>query len=426
MLHTVQEAVDWIEKWDKFSIKLGLERMERLMEALDHPERHSRVIHIAGTNGKGSTATYISSMLREAGYTIGMFTSPALTRFNDRISVNGAVISDEDLLKTVNLVYEAVESLEGTECGAPTEFEVMTTIALVYFARFAACDFVIMEVGLGGRHDSTNVVLPIIGAITNIGTDHVMQLGPTIKDIAREKAGIMKSSMPTVTGAYGEALTVIEETAKEKHAKLYRLGREFRIENIEPLADGEQFTFISPFKTYEALQISMFGSHQVHNAAVALMVVEYLHYYFALDLSEEDIRKGLKKAKWPGRFEILSHDPLVILDGAHNLEAMQALVETVQKHFPKRHVKVLFAAVKDKDHRALLNTLSELTQDITLTSFENPRAISADALKTYLPNARLEADWRKAYEALRNNLAENELLLVTGSLYFVSEIKRLD
>ncbi|MGV3487939.1 MAG: bifunctional folylpolyglutamate synthase/dihydrofolate synthase [Tuberibacillus sp.] len=424
MFQTTQEAVAWIEKWDKFSIKLGLERMEWMLDRLDHPERVCRVIHVAGTNGKGSTVQFITSMLREAGYAVGTFTSPALERFNDRITFNGEVITDEDLLAAANMIYESVEGVLHTEFGAPTEFEVITLIALVYFARIAYCDFSIMEVGLGGRFDSTNIVLPIIGAITNIGMDHVKQLGPTIADIAKEKAGIIKSGMPLVTGARGEALRVIEETVKAKRAKIYELEREFIIESMESVPDGEMFSVRTPFGKYDGLHISMFGTHQIENASIALMVVEYLRVYFALDINEGQIRNGLKKANWPGRFETVSDNPKIIMDGAHNIDGVTALVKTVQNHYPDHHVKVLFASLVDKDNEAILNRLSELSDDITLTTFDYHRAASPEEIAVYAGgNPKIALDWQKALSDLKASVKENEILLITGSLYFISEIK---
>lgn len=427
MFQTTKEAIDWIQKWDTFSIKLGTERMAWMLENLDHPERLCQVIHIAGTNGKGSTVSFIGSVLQEAGYTVGTFTSPALETFNDRIRVNGQVISDDDLLDAVNRVYEHAESLVDTEWGAPTEFEVITVLAIVYFAKIAYCDFTILEVGLGGRYDSTNVVSPLIGAITNVGMDHVKQLGPTLKDIAYEKAGIIKSGMPIVTGARGDALEVIENTATEQNAKLYALGKEFQIEQIHHEADGETFTLSTPFKRYENLSISMFGTHQIENASVAVMVIDYLRTYYAVIIDEENVRHGLKQALWAGRFEIISQNPLIILDGAHNIDGMRAFVDTVQKHYPERGKKILFASLIDKDNRSILNKLAELGGKVILTSFEHHRAIDVNSLSEFAPDNqdwKTESDWVIAFEKLKDSIDANDLLLVTGSLYFITEVRK--
>jgi dihydrofolate synthase / folylpolyglutamate synthase len=427
MFQTIREATEWIGKWDTFSIKLGTERMDWMLEKLGHPERHCRVIHVAGTNGKGSTVSFISSILREAGYSVGTFTSPALETFNDRIRVNGEVISNDALLKAVNMVYEHAESLKDSEWGAPTEFEVITTLSLVYFAKIAYCDFTIMEVGLGGRYDSTNVVMPLIGVITNVGMDHVKQLGPTIRDIATEKAGIIKSGMPIVTGAKGDALDVVIKTATEKKAKLYVLGKEFLAENIHPESDGERFTLTTPFKKYEHLKISMFGTHQIENASAALMVIDYLRTYFAINVDEENVYKGLRQADWPGRFEMISKDPLVIVDGAHNIDGMTALVHTMKQHYQNRNTKVLFASLVDKDNSSILKKLSELASPVILTSFEHYRAIDAESLSNFVPSGMewgIETDWIAAYQMLKESMKKDDILLITGSLYFIAEVRK--
>ncbi|GGH89080.1 dihydrofolate synthase/folylpolyglutamate synthase [Pullulanibacillus pueri] len=426
MFQTLNEVEAWTKKWLPFGLKLGLERMEWLLEQLDHPERRLRVIHVGGTNGKGSTVSYINSILTEAGYDVGMFTSPALRTFNDRIVSSGKPIADDELIKTAEIVKPFVEALEQTEFGAPTEFEVITIMAIVYFAKVHPCDLVLFEVGLGGRYDSTNVVHPLLTIITNIGHDHMKQLGNTLKEIAYEKAGIIKQGVPLVTAAEGEAFEVIATVARQCQAKVYHYGHTFKSESDSPVTLGESFSIRTPHHHYQKIKLAMSGHHQVVNASLAIMAAEYLQMFYAFDIKEDEMKSGLEKAFWAGRFEKLSDAPLTILDGAHNLEGMEALVQTIQAHYPEHEVITLFATLKDKDNVAILKTLGRISKRIVVTGFENERAMAPQDVLPFIPDeiqGEVIDSWESALTSLQKEIKGKRLLLITGSLYFVTQVR---
>lgn len=296
MIQTYDEALQWIHNRLRFGMKPGLERMNWMLEQLDYPHQNIKAIHIAGTNGKGSTVTYLRYMLQEAGYDVGTFTSPYIETFNERISINGTPISDEEMLRLVQEVKAVVERVEETEFGAATEFEVITLMFFLYFGYHNRVDYVLVEAGLGGRYDSTNVVEPLLTIITNIGFDHMAILGNTVDKIAFEKAGIIKRGVPLVTGVeQKEAIEVIEGIARDHEASLDRLGSEFTIESYSALENGEAFTLQTPIHTYENLELGMFGYHQVKNASLAVRALELLGQKGELQLSQADLAEGLKK-----------------------------------------------------------------------------------------------------------------------------------
>lgn len=423
------EATQWLHNRLRFGIKPGLERMNYMLSKLGHPERRLKTIHVAGTNGKGSTVTFMRHVLQEAGYVVGTFTSPYIDCFNERISVNGVPISDEDFVEVVKKVKPIVEKCEQTEYGAPTEFEVLTVIAIEYFANIVGPDITIMETGLGGKFDSTNVSYPLLTIITNIGRDHIDVLGNTITEIAEEKAGIIKSGVPVITATeIEEALQVIANTAKGKFAKLYRLGEEFTYSNVSIENGKEKFTFQSYFKKYEDLEITMKGEHQVKNAATALMALEYLRLYFSFIIEEEHIRKGLLEATWKGRFEQVSEQPPIFIDGAHNPEGIEALEQTIRRYFPDKKIHLIVSAMKDKLLDEMIEKLDKIAEKITFTQFDYPRCAQASDLWNLSTsnNKGKEENWQNAIEKEIEEICKQEdrILIITGSLYFISEVRK--
>lgn len=384
MIHTYEEAIGWIHSRLKFGIKPGLERMRWMLEELGNPERHIKCVHLAGTNGKGSTLTYMRYMLEGAKYKVGTFTSPYIESFNERISVNGTPIANEEITELVKLVKPVVEKLDETDLGEATEFEIITVMAICYFGKFNFCDVVLFETGLGGRFDSTNVIHPVLTIITNIGHDHMHILGNTLGEIAYEKAGIIKSGVPVITGVQDEeALQVIQNVAKENHANLYEMDNHFTALHKQSSEDGEQFDFTCPFASFEDVRITMKGSHQVGNAALALMAVMYVKTYLSFLIEEEEIRTGLQEAYWVGRFEKLQSNPDIIIDGAHNPEGIESLVKTVEAHYKDKNVIVLFTALGDKQLHNMVGQLETIADEIIFTTFAFDRAISADKLASY-------------------------------------------
>ncbi|WP_420768847.1 bifunctional folylpolyglutamate synthase/dihydrofolate synthase [Parageobacillus thermoglucosidasius] len=428
MVRTYKEALAWIHGRLRLGIKPGLERMEWMMEKLGHPERRVRAIHVAGTNGKGSTVSYLRHILQAAGYSVGTFTSPYVEKFNERISVNGRPIRDKEIVELVRAIQPLAEELETTELGAPTEFEVITAMMFYYFGKKNIQDVVIIEAGLGGRFDSTNVIYPILSIITNIGYDHMSILGETLEKIALEKAGIIKSGVPVITAVnQPEAWAVIAGKAKTLKAKTYRLGEDFSIVQHEANEDGERFSVETVFSQYPDLNITMFGAHQVQNAAVAVMAADYLRMCYSFLIEKEHIYEGLEKAKWIGRFERISNKPLIIIDGAHNAEGIRSLVDTVRLHYPNKDVHVLFAALADKPLEQMIPPLAGIAKTITFTSFDFPRAASAEQLAALCdhPDKACITDWEHWLKEKRKQKRSDDLFLITGSLYFIAEVRKL-
>lgn len=427
MFTTYKEALDWIHARLRLGIKPGLKRMEWMMEKLEFPDKKLKAIHVGGTNGKGSTVTYLRSILESSGYTVGTFTSPYIEQFNERISINGQSISDEDLVKLVNVIRPLADELAETEIGGPTEFEVITAMAFYYFAEIRPVDLVIFEVGLGGRFDSTNIIQPIASIITNIGLDHTNILGNTYEEIAFEKAGIIKGNTPVFTAVQHEgALNVIKNQAKESNAPIYVLNEDFTIVNHRSLDKGESFSIRSKFGNIEDIQIQMIGQHQTENASVAVVALQSLIEKNLVTVSEQEIKNGLHAAYWPGRFEIMSDQPLIIIDGAHNDEGISKLAETLSARYMDRTIHIVFAALKDKKLDRMIAQLDQIADQITFVSFDFPRAaLAEDLVKRSTLNHKLAVDDWKAYlgEEIKS-LKTNDLLVITGSLYFISEVKQ--
>ncbi|EZP76347.1 bifunctional folylpolyglutamate synthase/ dihydrofolate synthase [Parageobacillus genomosp. 1] len=428
MVRTYEEALEWIHGRLRLGIKPGLKRMEWLMDKLGHPERRIRAIHVAGTNGKGSTVSYLRHILQAAGYSVGTFTSPYVEQFNERISVNGKPIRDQEIVELVQIIEPLAEELEQIELGAPTEFEVITAMMFYYFGKMNIQDIVLIEAGLGGRFDSTNVIYPLLSIITNIGYDHMNILGETLDKIAFEKAGIIKSGVPLITGVeQPEAWTVISEKAAALKAKTYRLGEDFLIVQHESVTDGERFSLETPFSQYPDVKITMFGAHQVQNAALAVMAAEYLRMCYSFLIEKEHIYEGLEKAKWIGRFEQVSKKPLIIIDGAHNEAGIHSLVDTVRSHYPDKDIHVLFAALADKPLAQMIPLLAEIAETMTFTSFDFPRAASAEQLAELCDHPRKATtdDWKGWIQEKKKQKRSDDLFLITGSLYFIAEVRKL-
>jgi dihydrofolate synthase / folylpolyglutamate synthase len=426
MFTTYKQALDWIHARLRLGIKPGLKRMEWMMENLGSPEKKLKTIHVGGTNGKGSTVTYLRCILENSGYTVGTFTSPYIEQFNERISVNGQSINDDELVKLVNVIRPLADELSETELGGPTEFEVITAMAFYYFAEVRPVDVVLFEVGLGGRFDSTNIIQPMASIITNIGLDHTNILGNTYEEIAFEKAGIIKDCTPVFTAVQHEgALQVIKKQASEKNAPILVLKEDFAITDNQSLTKGEQFSLESKFGYLRNLEMGMIGKHQTENASLAVVALQYLNDKNLVSVNEQAIRNGLSVAYWPGRFEVLSEQPLVILDGAHNDEGVSRLVEVLSTRYADRSIHIVFAALKDKKLDKMIAQLDQVADQISFVSFDFPRAAAAeDLVKLSHSEHKLGVeDWRAYLSEEVARLEKDELLVITGSLYFISEVK---
>lgn len=427
MWETYEEALNWIHGIRTFGKKPGLKRMEWMLERLDRPDKNFPSIHVAGTNGKGSTVTFIRSMLEELGLVVGTFTSPFIKVFNERISVNGEPIEDAEILRLANLVYPLAQELEETPLGGPSEFEVITTMMFLYFGE-GYVDAAVIEVGIGGLYDSTNVVTPEVSVITTIGMDHMALLGDTLPEIAQQKAGIIKSSVPVVTGNIPEeALEEIREIAVENNSQLFAYETDYTVSKWQTLPTwGEQFRYEDEEILLKTVQIGMLGRHQVENAATAIKAVEVYAERQALSLNHEALLRGLKRAFWPGRMEKISDEPIIILDGAHNEPGIERLVETIKNDFPQQRVHILFAVMKNKEIQNMVDLIQALPNvQLNLTSFDFERAAAEDELKPYVHGeGQYYEEWQEGLITELRDMNEGDILLVTGSLYFISEVRR--
>ncbi|ANK59764.1 bifunctional folylpolyglutamate synthase/dihydrofolate synthase [Loigolactobacillus backii] len=425
---TYEAALTIIHNRPKMHKEGSLKRIKRAVAAFQHPEKKLRVIHVAGTNGKGSVVNDLRCLLEEQGLTVGTFTSPFLMRFNERISLNGQPISDKALLDLVNLVGPKITELDAVDpTNQITEFEFITLLMLVYFAEKQP-DVAIIEVGIGGLTDATNVVTPIVSVITTIGYDHMALLGDTLPKIAKHKAGIIKERRPVVVGDIAaEPLAVIKQKAASLASPISCLGGDFKAINRNTLPTwAESFDFISDQQVIKNLVLPMLGDYQIDNAAVAIAAFLIFAKETSLKVTERSVRHGLAKSIWAGRLEKINDEPLIILDGAHNEPAVRALAATLRQDFTQQEIYLIFAALKDKDTVTMLKLLEGLPNvHLVLTQFQGARVesvaeLAADSAKK-IP---IFEHWQEAFQAVVQQSSTEDVILLTGSLYFVSEVRQ--
>lgn len=427
---SAESAIGKIHEFEKFGSILGLERMTQLLEILGNPQDELKVFHVAGTNGKGSTCKYIYSVLQECGYKVGLYTSPFLEVFNERIEFDGEYISDEDLAEYTERVLAAVTRM--TEAGkqSPTEFEVITAIAFLYFAEKKA-DFVVLEVGLGGRGDSTNVCKkPLISVITSISYDHTDRLGGTLAEIASEKAGIIKDGCPVVTSAEAEeALAVLRRTAAERGSD-YQQTCDLPCRIKKETLAGSCFDLEIGGKTFENLEIRMIGEHQIRNAAAAVSALVKVAETGEAQLPAQALRRGLAAAKQIGRFELMSgpdKKPIYIIDGAHNPDGARALREAMNRFCTGSKILMVTGMLADKDTDNILEEFLQITKDFVVTEPDNPRRLPKEELKTKIGalggNVIAALPPAEAFETARGIREKYDVILTAGSLYLIGEIR---
>lgn len=421
------ENNQWIANYRTDQPHFGLERMVELLALRGNPHLKLKVIHIGGTNGKGSTIAFLKKMLEKLGLRVGVFSSPYLIHYTDQISINGESISEarlEALMADYQslLEGEVVANLQGT-----TEFEIITALAYDYFAS-EQVDVAIMEVGMGGLLDSTNVCQPILTGITTIGLDHVALLGDTLEAIAEQKAGIIKQGMPLVTGRIApEALTVIDRIAEEKDAPRLAYGTDYQVRHQESVVTGEVFDYTSAVRQGR-FQTSLLGLYQIENAGMAIALLDTFCQEDGRELASNDfLGQALEETSWPGRLEIVSRDPLMILDGAHNPHAIKALLVTLQERFADYHKEILFTCIKTKALEDMLDLLGAMPDtELTLTHFADSRATDESVLKEAAKSRNLSyQDW---HDFLEQNVTDKKeekqtIRIVTGSLYFLSQVR---
>lgn len=421
------ENNQWIANYRTDQPHFGLERMVELLALRGNPHLKLKVLHIGGTNGKGSTIAFLKKMLEKLGLRVGVFSSPYLIHYTDQISINGESISEarlEALMADYQslLEGEAVANLQGT-----TEFEIITALAYDYFAS-EQVDVAIMEVGMGGLLDSTNVCQPILTGITTIGLDHVALLGDTLEAIAEQKAGIIKQGMPLVTGRIApEALAVIDRIAEGKDAPRLAYGTDYQVRHQESVVTGEVFDYTSAVRQGR-FQTSLLGLYQIENAGMAIALLDTFCQEDGRELASNDfLGQALEETSWPGRLEIVSRDPLMILDGAHNPHAIKALLVTLQERFADYHKEILFTCIKTKALEDMLDLLGAMPDtELTLTHFADSRATDESVLKEAAKSRDLSyQDW---HDFLEQNLTDKKeekqtVRIVTGSLYFLSQVR---
>ncbi|ATH59897.1 MULTISPECIES: bifunctional folylpolyglutamate synthase/dihydrofolate synthase [Staphylococcus] len=411
------DSLYWIHERTKFGIKPGVKRMEWMLNRLNNPQFNINGIHVGGTNGKGSTVAYLRSALVDNGYEVGTFTSPFIETFNERISLNGTPISDDAIVALVQKVKPVSEALEiETELGTATEFEIITTMMFLYFGEIHPVDFVIVEAGLGIKNDSTNVFKPILSILTSIGLDHVDILGDTYVDIAKDKGAIVKPDTPVIYAVKNEdALKVIRDFVEQQNAEGIELDRD-----ISVISQGDEFTY--RYKNYEleTLILNMLGEHQKENAALAITALIELNESGLVELDFNKMIDGIESVNWTGRIEKVKDQPLMIIDGAHNLESVEALIKTLKDYYKLESVDILYAAIKGKPIHSMVDQLKTVASTFYVTDFDFPKACTKETIYDEIRFEQKETidDFVQFIENYNGSG-----LVITGSLYFISEVK---
>lgn len=424
------EALDYIHGTLKFGSKLGLHNIASLLELMGNPQKKLRFIHVAGTNGKGSTVAFISSILIEAGYKTGIFTSPYIERFTERICIDHEEIEGKDLARIMAMVKEKIEIMLARGENHPTEFEIVTAIAFQYYYE-QNCQAVVLEVGLGGRYDSTNVIdTPLVSVITTISYDHMDILGDTLAKIAFEKAGIIKEKGDVVLyPQIPEVENVFRQVCREKGAKLHTADfsglvvKEYGVE-------GQVFDINDPVfhsLAYENLKISLMGEHQVRNAVLAVKTVGIL-VEKGFRIAPQSLRRGLENARWAGRLEVLCKEPLFIIDGAHNAEGAAILSHTLDKYFPDKKRILMVGVLRDKDYGSIVTDLARTAHAVIAITPNSERALPgrelADFIKYYCKNVIVNDTIEDAIGTSLEIAAKDDLICAFGSLYYIGYIRK--
>jgi dihydrofolate synthase/folylpolyglutamate synthase len=415
-----QESILYLYALQKHGIKFGLNRTENLLERVGNPHLGLRCIHVGGTNGKGSTAAMLSSLLRHHGFRVGLYTSPHLVRFTERFRIDDQEVAPARILAAFEDILRTLDPGE-----PPTFFEMVTAMGLLYFAQ-EAVDWAVIEVGMGGRLDATNVIQPRVSVITNVSLEHQEYLGTTLSAIAREKAGIIKDGVPLVAGVRQPSALGVLKTACFRHAApLYRLGVDFRARHN---ADGS-LCYLGLQHRFPTLHLKLEGSHQLGNAALALAACELLEGQGEVLLEAEATQQGLLQVHWPARLEVLQEHPLMVLDGAHNAHGAESLREALKRCFSYERLYLVIGIMEDKDLRGILRRLLPIAHGAVFTKPRYERAAPPERLKTlarpYLAECHVIPDVAAAIEQARRMAQPGDLICVTGSLYFAGEVKEL-
>jgi dihydrofolate synthase/folylpolyglutamate synthase len=408
------EAISYLYSLQKYGIKFGLSRTANLLKSFGNPHKGRRYIHIAGTNGKGSVASMLASILRESGLKVGFYSSPHLVRFTERFQIDGEEISREEAGALAQEVRRAAVSEE-----PPTFFEATTAMAFVYFAR-QATDVAIMEVGMGGRLDATNVIDPLVAVITNISLEHQPFLGPRLLDIAGEKAGIIKPGVDVVTGAtQPSVLALLQSKCEEHRCRLWRVGKEFRYR-----LTGSGMNYYGKALTLKGLQLGLKGRFQARNSATAIGVIELLQTK-GFNVPAHAVAEGLSKCRWPGRVQVVGTAPLIIVDGAHNPGAMRTLVDAIQSGFEYERLLLVIGVMADKEIRDILREVVPVSDHVIYTRPAYYRAAAPEVLEALGSDLGVPGEivplLPQAIERARALARPRDLVLISGSLFTVGE-----
>lgn len=426
-----EEAIRYIKETAKFGSKYGLERTEKLLEFLGNPHKKIKTIHVAGTNGKGSTTAMLTSILMDSGYAVGTYISPYIEEFEERIQINRKNITKDDLCYIVSKVKEAVEKVCECGYGNPTEFEIITCCGFLYFYN-KNVDFVVVEVGLGGRLDSTNVINPILSIIGSISYDHTQILGDTIEKIAYEKAGIIKENTPIVLFPQKkEVELVVESVAKDKNAPLIKVPKniaEFdKVITIDEEKNLAQHILIKDDMLQE-YDLALLGTHQISNSTVAIYAAKEL-IKLGVNISKKNIIEGLKKVKWPARLEIMNGSPMVVIDGAHNIDGIKKLDESIKKYFHYKKMVLILGILADKQVKDMVDVIAPNAYKVICVTPNSERAELATELKKEIDRLEIDCEAIKTYEeAYKKALSyceDEDLLLISGSLYMIGDMRKI-
>lgn len=459
-----QQVIQFIDNMQIFHRTLGLQRMKSLMNRLGNPQEKLKVVHVAGTNGKGSVCAMLTAILMEAGYTVGLFTSPHLVEYNERIQLQRVPIDDEMFAKIGMIVKSVCEDMVSSGEELPSVFEFLTAMAFLYFEK-CKTDIIVLETGIGGTYDATNIVSkPLVSVITSIGKDHMSILGSSIKEITQEKAGIIKKNCPTVLyNSDNTVYNIVNYACKDKKSQLFTT-REATVSEIRLSTENTIFSVSSPYFEHTNIQLNLIGEYQVSNALTTFMTVEVLGN-LGYSICNKHVYTGLKKVEWAGRMEIIQKNPTIIIDGAHNEQSALAFKNSISSFTQNSKVYILMGVLKDKDYKAILEILLPIAHTIIVTQSNHPRALEAEELckeinyvqskllssaqtistqigrldnpttnnvatsskNNFEPkgvNIILEKDINIAYQKGKAMLDKSDILCCLGSLYLVGELKK--
>ena len=423
------EAMKYITEVGNFGSNYGLERTFRLLELLGNPQDNLKLIHVAGTNGKGSTTAMITKMLNGLGYKVGMYTSPFLEEFEERIQINGENIPKDVLAELVTYIKPYIDKVEEEGYEHPTEFEMITVLMLLYFER-EKIDFGVVEVGLGGRLDSTNVIIPIVSVITSISFDHTNLLGNNLREIAGEKCGIIKRNIPTIVfPQQEEVMDVVIKKCEKENSKLYIVN--FNDAELLDIVKGDkpfQKVKIKGEKEY-ILELPLLGEHQIYNLALAIKVMEVVEKQGFIHLNNKAIENSVREVMWKGRLEVLSNNPLIVIDGAHNIQGITTLKNNIQKYFNYKDVYLILGILADKDVEMMVKEITPLAKKVYAVTPHSIRAELAQDLRDeiikYNENCKAYEDYEEAFNNALKDAKENDLIIASGSLYMIGDMRKL-